>query len=124
MRSIVLALSLLAPIGAANAENAFVTIIEQSDQSIALKQNSVVTTKDYISATAKWIDEQNKIDFFTFVVEKQSCRKELGSVYVFDINVKTLFTKIDFVFGGGTVGSTVAEVLCGIGMDTKKAKTS
>ena len=92
--------------------------------SISLMNGSFRKAKTVNSVVAKMTDKSNNtVTIVKWTVSDADCRQKYGKLVVTDISTAKVQWTNDFAFGGGSVGSNVAELICAVGDSGKPAVT-
>ena len=80
-----------------------------------IKTGSLITTpKGAAIVTTRVVDEDtHEIKFHLMGLRLQSCAEQQGQLTVFDLSGNKIVS-MDFVLGGGSITSAVAEAICGM----------
>ena len=83
--------------------------------SYEVKTGSLITTKRGAAiVTTRVIDQDTThVSFYLMGLRLQSCAEEMGQLTVFDLKGNKL-SSMDFVLGGGSITSGMAEAICGM----------
>ena len=101
-----------------NPEDMWARITFSDNSDISVKTDSLAKAKlsngqDGFLMTGRNIDKKTKkITLVNWTISKQDCIKKQGTLNTFDINGKYSYDN-NFVFGAGSMGSIIAETICG-----------
>ena len=87
-----------------------------------VKADSLITSrKGALIVTTRVVNQHtHKIDFFLMGLPLQSCASQIGHLSVFDLSGNQLASQ-DFVLGGGTITSEMAETICDMAVLSRAA---